>query len=306
MLNNLDFNRFKTFYHIYQTKSVGKAAKALNVTPSAVSQHLKKFEFELGMSLFTRLHKRLVPTSEANHLFNLIKPFFTELEAGLKILNDGKKEPSGIIRIGAPVEFGKNEMPKIISLFREKFNSVRFNLVLGNSEKLLGMVKKGELDFSLVDLFLSQKQYLSDLGLYQVDPVIDETVVLACSKKYYDSRIKGDLSLANLLAQDYIAYDSSHLALNGWFTHHFGKRLTSIHPVLTVDSIQTIRSAIANHIGLGVITRNRAESENFISIQVGKADIINKISIVQLLDKVPNFTEKSFQAFFKELIRGGV
>ena len=54
-----DFNRLKVFYHIYRTGSVVAAADELCLTQSGVSQHLQKLENEIGMPLFTRLHKNL-------------------------------------------------------------------------------------------------------------------------------------------------------------------------------------------------------------------------------------------------------
>ena len=51
MLKSPDLNRFRVFYCIYTSKGIGAAAKALNVTPSAVSQHLKKLEHEIPVQL---------------------------------------------------------------------------------------------------------------------------------------------------------------------------------------------------------------------------------------------------------------
>ena len=60
MIQNLE--RLKVFYYVFSEKSVVAASKTLHVSQSAVSQALQKLESEIKCPLFTRLHKRLVPT----------------------------------------------------------------------------------------------------------------------------------------------------------------------------------------------------------------------------------------------------
>jgi DNA-binding transcriptional LysR family regulator len=308
MLNKLDFNKLKVFYCIHQNQSVIEAAKTLNVTPSAISQHLKKLEADLGVHLFTRMHKKLVPTVEAETLFRIIDPFVHELEAGIRFLKNGQQRPAGMLRMGAPVEFGKENFPRIIGAFRQSYPEVTFSLTLGNTEKLLGMVKNGKLEFAVVDLFLNQRKYVSELGTFHVEPISDEAVVLACSETYFEERLKGDLSLSNILSRDFISYDQNVLALSGWFRHHFEKQSVKINTVLTVDSFQAVLSAIKNDIGLGIITDRAIQKQNqkekkIVAVKTGKKEIVNKISLVQLQDKVPNFTEKTFLSHLKKHLK---
>jgi hypothetical protein len=77
-----------------------------------------------------------------------------------------------------------------------------------------------------------------------------------------------------------------------------------LNTVLTVDSVQAVLSAIRNDIGLGIITGHAIQKirpeGDIIPVKTGKKEIVNKISIVQLLDKIPNFTEKTFQSYLKK------
>jgi len=303
MLKTIDLNKLKVFYYIYTYNSISNAAKELNVTPSAISQNLKKLEGEIKVRLFTRIHKKLIPTAEAKTLIQMLEPFFIELENGLKGFSHGKNTPYGILHLGAPVEFGKAHLPKIISRFRKEYPDVTFSLTLGNQDTLMQMITAGDLDFAIVDLFLNQKTYVSNLDNYLVEATIDEEIILVCSKSYYQQHIKGDLSIENLLAQDYISYDNKFLAINGWFKHHFGRQSVKINAVLIVDSIQAVLAAIENDIGLGVISSNQMHSGNLITITTDKKEIVNTISLIQLKDKVPSFTEKTFQHFLKTALQ---
>ncbi len=298
-----DINRLKIFYDIYTTRSVVAAARQANITPSAISQQLKKLEVEIKTPLFTRLHKKLVPTGEADRLFAIVNPFLHDLEAGLRTINQARTKPSGQLRVGAPTEFGKAFFPGIFSSFRKKYPEVTFSLTLGDPSVLLSMVRRGTLDFALVDVFLTQSRVHGDLGIYSIEPIIDEEVVLACSKNYCESALGNDFSFKRLIAGEFISYQPDAMALRSWFRHHFRK--VALHPkiVMTVDSLQAVIACIKHDLGMGIIVSHMAYDDirkgRIVTVATSRKEIINRISLVQLQDKVPSLTDKTFQAHFK-------
>jgi len=302
-----DFNRLKVFYYIYSTRSIVAAAGELNITPSAISQHLKKLEFEIKSPLFTRLHKKLVPTIEAERLFDILKPFIHNLETGLRSINHARVKPSGMLRVGAPVEFGKAYFPEMFASFRQKYPDVTFTLSLGDPSVLLAMVSQGQLDFALVDVFLTQSRLHGDLAIYSIEPIIDEEVILACSREYCSDILKNDFSFRSLIGNTFISYQKNALELRSWFRHHFRK--ASVHPkiVMTVDSLQAVISSIRHHMGMGVIVSHLAYEDirkgKIVPVTTHHNEIINRISLVQLQDKVPSLTDKTFQTYFKKTMR---
>ena len=148
-----DLNRLRIFYYIFSAKSVVAAAGKLHITQSAVSQHLQKLEREIQTRLFTRLHKKLVPTMAGERLFALVRPFIENLENSIGEIRQAQQVPSGPIRVGAPPEFGRLYLPGIFASFREDYPEVVFFLKLGDPAVLLSMAGEGELDFALVDMF---------------------------------------------------------------------------------------------------------------------------------------------------------
>ncbi|THB80258.1 MAG: LysR family transcriptional regulator [Desulfobacteraceae bacterium] len=302
-----DFNRLKVFYHICLQTSVAGAARDLNITASAVSQSLTKLEEELKTPLFIRLHKKLVPTLAGEELFGILQPFVESLEQGLESIVSRKKIPSGALRIGSPIEFGKSYFPGLFAAFRNLYPEVVFTMMLGDPSQIFPMIASGELDFGLVDAFLTREQLIRDFGIYSIEPLIDEEVILACSKVYYDQRIKGEHSYKNLVNKEFISYQKSSLPLVNWFKYHFNKYSTDLNRVLTVDSHQAVISGIKSHIGLGVIATHIVDDElksgEIVPIRTQKKDVINKISLVILQDKIPTLTEKAFINFLKKDIQ---
>jgi len=304
MLQNLD--RMKVFYYVSAEGSVVSAAKKLNVSQSAVSQSLQKLESEIKTHLFTRLHQQLVPTAAGERLFATVRPFMTELDLCLKTLDKAKDQPFGELRIGAPVEFGKAYIPIVVGSFREKYPEVTFYLKLGNTATLLTMLKKGQIDFALVDKFQTENQFLGDHSIYHFHSVAEEKIILACSQRYYVKSIKSDHSFKNLINQNFITYRQDAHNLKSWFKHYFKKSNVRIQSVLTVDSHQAIITAIQHHVGMGIIASHIVSKEiqqgTIIGIKTSKSEIRNQISLTQLQDKIPTLTEKTFIAFLLKKI----
>lgn len=299
MLQNLD--RLKAFHFVYTTGSIVGAAARLHVSQSAISQSIRKLEQEVNTPLFTRLHKQLIPTTAGKRLNEIVHPFLTTLDIYLKELECAKDYPSGELNIGAPPEFGKAYLPAIISEFRERYPDVTFTLKLGAPEKLMPEIRKGTIDFALLDIFLTESTHIGHLETFHFTPVVEEEVILACSDSYYDEFIQGDHSYPTLIQQNFISYKEDQQAIRNWFKHHFSKQHINIRDVLTVDSHETVIMAIRNNIGLGIVSAHligkHLKNGAIRHITTEKNEIINSISLVKLQDKVPTHTEKIFENF---------
>lgn len=299
-----DFNRLKVFFHIYSSQSIVAAAARLNITPSAISQSLNKLEAEIGIPLFTRLHKRLVPTLAGTRLFEIVDPFVKNLDTGLPSIRRAREKPHGVLRLGAPVEFGKHYFPSIFARFRKRYPEVIFNMKLGPPDVLLPMTREGKLDFAIVDVFLTQEKFQNYLGIYSIEPLVSEELLLACSREYHNLKIMDNYSFDNLKSKEFISYQAHSLDIKKWFRHHFGRFGKDINVVLSVGDLHAVISGIKNSMGLGIVSSHlvwdEINSGEIVPVSTGHEEIINQISLVQFQDKIPNITEKSFLLFLKK------
>lgn len=304
-----DFNRLKVFYYIYQLNSVVGAANRLHLSQPAISQQLQKLEEELKVSLFTRLHKKLVPTAAGEHLFSLVEPFIEKLQDEIIHIRQPLDRPAGILRIGAPREFGKEYLPRFCHEFRLKYPDVMFNLKFKESVPLLTMIREGKLDYALVDVYFNQRELHSFPEIFSIDPLLKEEMVMVCSKSYYEQQINGNHSLKNLLTKDYITDEDDPSILAMWYKHHFRKTPENLNIVMTMDSHEALISALKLGMGLGVATAhlmwNEIQSGDVVPITMAKANMVNMISLVQLQDKVPTLTEKTFRDFMLSNMQKG-
>lgn len=303
---DIDFNRLKVFYYIFSEKSIISASKKLHLTQPAVSQQLKKLEEEIKTKLFIRANKKLIPTAAGGILFKILEPFVQELNNGVESIRMPHKEPSGELRIGVPYEFGRKYMPGICNDFRKTYPKVRFTITLKGPAELLSLIKKGSIDFAIIDVHHPRRKLFSQDKGYRLDPLLDEELILACSKNYYENILKKNISYENLITKEFITDEYDALILKEWFKHHFKKIPKKLNIIMTSNSHQAVISSIKLDMGLGVTASHLVGDEIgediIIPVLTGKHHLLNRISIIQLQNKLPTLTENTFQDHLKEKI----
>ncbi len=294
----MDLNRLRAFQAVYRHNSTVGAARALSVTRSAVSQSLSKLEAEIGVTLFTRAAKGLVPTSAGHSLFQRIDPFLSSLEGELRAIKSAGERPSGLLRLGAPIAFGRCYLPARIASFRARYPEVEFEIELGNQTRLLSLLEAGELDFTIADVFDDPSPSRLRSSLFSLETLFEERMTLVCSREYFDDHRLENATIESLSVCDFLTYQSQNFDLKSWFRHHFDRVPPQLRIALTVDDSHALVEAVRLSLGLAVFGSHLVEPElengRLRAVLSGPADEINRISLVQLLDKKPSLTERAF------------
>ena len=299
-----DFNRLKVFYYIYRTGSVVAAANELYLTQSGVSQHLQKLENEIGVPLFTRLHKKMIPTNGAHNLFNIVSAFVENLSIGVKYICDRHEKPVGHIKIGGPMEFSRNFFLPFLTMFQNLFPAVKISLHSGNPAKLLKQLYDGQIDMAFIDLFSSTEkgQLIGNLSAYTAKSLFEVELLLTCSKQYYDFYVKRDHTYANLKKCMYVTYADYGLELKSWFKHHFDHIPTKLNIKFRAEDMPTSILWLKSHMGLGIVdgywVADLIDKGEIIPITTDRPQIMNRISMMRLQGKPMSMLETIFLEHF--------
>lgn len=146
------FRDIIAFQKVYETRSITRAAKELYVTQPSVSIQIKKLEEELGVQLFHRNgNKGLVPTENANRFYRDSQIVLNNWENSINHLV--KKHRSNRIKcvIGASSTTANHVIPPLMNSLERYFDRFDFELVTGDSEKILEEIIKHEIDFGIVE-----------------------------------------------------------------------------------------------------------------------------------------------------------
>ena len=94
-----NLNDLLAFVTVAREGSFTRAAAALGVTPSALSQAINGLEARLRIRLLTRTTRSVSPTAAGERLAQAIGHRFDEIEAELDALTELRDKPAGTVRI---------------------------------------------------------------------------------------------------------------------------------------------------------------------------------------------------------------
>ena len=111
--------------------SFARAGERLGVGRSAVSRSVQKLEGQLGARLFQRTTRATSLTREGELFFDNCRPGVERILEALEEMRDLREgPPRGLLRVGAPLGFGRKVVAPLLAKFRARFPEVAIELVL--------------------------------------------------------------------------------------------------------------------------------------------------------------------------------
>jgi LysR family transcriptional regulator, regulator for bpeEF and oprC len=174
-----NLSQFVNFTAVARHGSFTQAARELSLAPSSVSNSVARLEEDLGIRLFSRTTRSVKLTAEGQRLYAKCSKLLAEIDAlDLRSISD-EEEPSGTLRIGAPIGYGTRVMLPMLADMQRRYPELDIDLRLSDeqvnmvSEQLDVVVRFGTLrdsnmiarQFDLQDLVLcATPSYLASHG----------------------------------------------------------------------------------------------------------------------------------------------
>ena len=138
------------FHAIYTTGSITNAAKLLNVSQPSVSKVLSHAEIQLGFKLFDRVKGRLIPTKEAEMLFDEVDKIYQQMRSIKNTATNIKKSEFGNISLGITPALGFDVLPNAVAAFHKEHPKVSFNIQAVHNEAVLQALFEHKCDFAVL------------------------------------------------------------------------------------------------------------------------------------------------------------
>lgn len=173
----MDIHQLRIFISVFKNKSFSKASDELYLTQPTVSDHIKSLEDELNCKLFDRLGRTIIPTKEAEVLFNHAIEIIEKADSIKDLLGNLKKEISGDLIIGASTIPGTYLMPPIMAKFKKTYPSISFHILISDSRDIVEKISRNELLIGIVGAKLTNSQitytpFLEDELIVVSSPVL--------------------------------------------------------------------------------------------------------------------------------------
>lgn len=134
-----------------ETRRLTSAAKALNITQSAVSQQIKQMEAFFGVPLLERGTHGVTPTATGEIFYRHAKLILAQFECMEREIDDQTNEDEREVSIGATPTVGNFVLPCSLWTFNDKFPKARLNLEVGGVEEMAERVLKRTLHLAILE-----------------------------------------------------------------------------------------------------------------------------------------------------------
>ncbi len=205
MQNTFDWSLIRSFLAALDHGSALAAARQLKTSQPTVGRHIADLESQLGVVLFERTGRGLVPTATALQLAESAR----DMEAGAlqltRTLSGTQQQTSGTVRITASVPVAVHLLPPILARMRTELADVQVELVSSNQ---VSNLLRREADIAVRMVRPQQGTLLAKK--------IGDVVIGAYAHRHYLARHCPIRQPADLLAHSLIGNDADTSILRGF------------------------------------------------------------------------------------------
>ena len=122
----------RVFARIIELGSITSGGRDLRMTPAVASKRIKELEKHLGVRLFNRTTRSLTPTGVGRVFYKEAKKVLTSIDNAENAISKFSDTPRGVIRITAPLGFGRRVIAPLVPRFINKFPNTEIRMRLSD------------------------------------------------------------------------------------------------------------------------------------------------------------------------------
>ena len=136
-----NISEMEVFVRVVQSESFSAAARALNLSPSAVSKQVGRLEDRLGARLLNRTTRQLSLTEVGAAFYARAERIIADVTEAEQAVSHLEGSARGTLKINAPTAFGRLHIAPLLHDFLETYPEVRIDMAL--SDRFVDVVEEG-------------------------------------------------------------------------------------------------------------------------------------------------------------------
>jgi DNA-binding transcriptional LysR family regulator len=241
----LQWDELRTFVEVARDGSLSAAARRLGLTQPTVGRHIDALEASLGLALFTRSPRGLMPTPGALALVPHVEAMAAAAASLARAASGEAASERGAVRVTASDVIGCEVLPPIFAAFRAEHPGIAVELALTNRTEDLSR-RDADIAVRMVrptqSGLLARRIGVSRIGLY--------------AHRRYLARFGEPRSLADLSSHCLIGFDRDNRSFRGG--GDFARRLTREDFGFRCDADLAQLAALRSGVGVGGCQENIA------------------------------------------------
>lgn len=162
---DFDLRQLEVFSQVVQLGSVSRAAEAVNLSQSSVSERIASLERAVGAQLFDRIGRRIEPTDIGLLLYRHAQKHLLLKEETQQALAEQMGVSRGEIVLGGSTIPGEYILPGAIKRFRDTYPHITVRMTISDTHDIAADVVEGHLALGVVGA-RSKKAFLEHEKLW--------------------------------------------------------------------------------------------------------------------------------------------
>jgi DNA-binding transcriptional LysR family regulator len=132
-MTHYDLSDLDAFVAVASARSFRGAAKLRNVSPSALSEAVRRLEARLDVRLLNRTTRSVTPTSAGQALLERLRPAFSEVSDAVDAIYRDAKGEGGTLRLNVPSAVADLVLPDIVPRFMAAHPAITTDITAENN-----------------------------------------------------------------------------------------------------------------------------------------------------------------------------
>lgn len=246
----LDAHRMNVFLTAAETLNFTEAARLLNMSQPAVSQHIQSLEQHFNTPLFVRSGRQLSLTDAGRALLPMARQLVRVSVRIDETMESLQGEVHGQLHVGCSTTAGKYVLPFLLAHFLQKHPKVQADCRGMSRHLAVQDLCDGKVHIALASPDEFSRPDL-ECRLFFTDPV----VLIAPPDHQWAAR--GDIEAHELLDGAFILRDEDSCTYQVMQRglHQLGLSVEDLHCVLTLGNSEAVALAVREGLGVGFVSR---------------------------------------------------
>ena len=258
----LHLERLQALHAVSTFGSVTRAAEALRLTPSAVSQQLGKLQRDVGQRLIEPYGRGVRLTPAGTLLAQRAHAILSEVENAESELDRQRNHVIGDLEIAGFATAARAILPQTVARLRKEHRQLKLRVSERQPDEAIRLVVAGHLDIALVNDWMNAPLVLPD-GVQRV-LIMHDPVDLAVPTDHPLAE-RSSVELTELSAEPWITWPYGAIC-HEWLTQTLRQHGLTPEVTHTAEEHQTQLAMVAAGLGIAVMPRLGRGSAEGVSI----------------------------------------
>jgi DNA-binding transcriptional LysR family regulator len=294
---SMEDHKLKVFCTVAETKGFSKASEIIHLTQPAVSLQIQALEEMFETKLFDRSSNTVSLTPSGEILYKYAKEILALYAAAERAIGGITGLVKGSITVGASTTIGNYLLPAVISDFRKSHPKIKIHLLVGNSKRIVELLKGGVIDLGLVEGEVTKFKV-------NMEKLISDELTLIVSNKHPWAKLN-EISVLDILKVPFVFREEgsgTRQIIENYFMKS-GISVQNMNISAILGSTEAIKEAVESGIGVSIVSRWTVRKElkygTLKALKFKEIEMLREFSLLFNRNSISTYSVDTFLSFIK-------